>query len=81
MYQYKVVPFIGKVKSKEGAEEVALQLQNLINSYSQKGWILQQVVDVNIEIAPGCLPALSGAKQTYTRYDQLIFRREVQSNQ
>lgn len=77
-YQYKVVPFIGKLDQRGRAEDVADQLQGLINNYTERGWIFHQLADVNIEIKPGCLGVLFGAKAGYVRYDQLIFRREIQ---
>jgi hypothetical protein len=75
-YQYKVVPFIGKIKGKQSAEEVSSQLQGVIDSITQQGWEFYQMADVNIEVKPGCLAGLSGAKESYVRFDQLIFRRE-----
>jgi hypothetical protein len=78
-YQYTVVPFIGKIKGGQSAGEVAAQLQALIDQHSAQGWELQQVTDVNIEVQPGCLGGLLGAKVAYIRFDQVIFRREIPS--
>ncbi len=73
-FQYKVVPFIGKVTSKQGANDVAKQLQNLINHHAEKGWEFHAISDVNIEVQPGCLAALFGASSQYIRFDQVVFR-------
>ena len=74
-YEYRVVPFIGKVKSGQGAEIAAQQLQSLISSHVASGWEFVQLGDVNIEIQPGCLAALFGQKAAYVKFDQVIFRK------
>ena len=75
-YQYKVVPFIGKIKSGQSADEVGTQLQSLIDKFSRNGWEFHQMSDINIEVTPGCLQGLFGAKISYVKFDQLIFRKE-----
>jgi len=74
--QYKVVPFIGKIKANGNAQEVAAQLQTAINQHAIDGWEFHSFNDVNIEVQPGCLSALFGAKTSYVKFDQLIFKRE-----
>ena len=70
-----MVPFIGKIKSSQSATEVSAQLQSLINSEASQGWELDQIQAVNIEVKPGCLAGLFGAKEAYTKFDQVIFRK------
>ncbi len=77
-YVYKVVPFIGKLKASGSASEVGKQLEKVILAESSNNWELHQLADVNIEVEPGCLSALFGAKVSYVRFDQLIFRRYVE---
>jgi hypothetical protein len=76
---YLVIPFIGKIKSgffsSENAETVSRQLQSLINQYSQQGWELHDIAKVDIEVTPGCLASLFGAKTSYITFDQVVFRR------
>ena len=76
---YLVIPFIGKIKSgffsSENAETVSRQLQFLINQYSQQGWEFHNIAKVDIEVTPGCLASLFGAKASYITFDQVIFRR------
>jgi hypothetical protein len=74
-YQYQVVPFIGKIKSSQSASDVAAQLQAVISQYAVQGWEFYQIGDVNIEVKPGCLAGLFGAKIAYMRFDQIIFRK------
>lgn len=76
-YEYRVVPFIGKIKGSKSADEVASQLQQSISSNATGGWEFWQLGDVNIEVSPGCLAGLFGAKVTYMTYNQLIFRRKI----
>jgi hypothetical protein len=76
---YLVIPFIGKIKSgffsSENAETVSRQLQSLIDQHSRRGWEFHNIAKVDIEVAPGCLASLFGAKTSYITFDQVIFRR------
>lgn len=74
-YTYKVVPFEGKIRGSGSAGEVSEQLQNLINGIASDGWELVTMADVGIEVSPGCLGGLLGKEKSYSRFDQLIFRR------
>jgi hypothetical protein len=76
-YEYKVVPFIGKVNDKQGADVAGKQLAEVIAKNTYGDWELHQVTNVNIEVKPGCVPALFGAKEAYVRFDQVIFRKPV----
>jgi hypothetical protein len=76
---YKVVPFIGLSKGNLSATEVAHQLESTISQYASQGWDFHQLADVNIEIQPGCISGLFGAKVQYVRFDQLIFRGDSAS--
>jgi hypothetical protein len=73
-YTFKVVPFIGKIKSNQSATDVSGQLESLINSYVAQGWEFVELGNVNIEVKPGCLAGLLGAKESYIRFDQIVFR-------
>lgn len=75
MATYKVVPFIGKVKSGQAASAVSAQLQAVINAEASQGWELDQIQAVNIEVKPGCLAGILGAKEVYVLFDQVIFRK------
>lgn len=75
-YQYLVVPVMGVIKKGGTMVEVSAQLQETINRYCGQGWEFQQLGAVNIEIRKGCFFGLFYAGSDYTRFDQLIFRRE-----
>jgi hypothetical protein len=81
-YEYKVVPFIGKLKSGlfgsvQDAGEVSTQLAGVINQHADQGWEFVALNDVNIEIKPGCLAGLFGSKTAFVPLDQVIFKRPV----
>ncbi|MHB8521891.1 MAG: DUF4177 domain-containing protein [Limisphaerales bacterium] len=81
-YEYKVIPFIGKLKSGrfgslEDAGEVSKQLEAVISQQASQGWEFVTLNDVNIEIKPGCLAGLFGSKTAYMPFDQVIFRRAI----
>jgi hypothetical protein len=74
-YSYKVVPFIGQIKSGQSAVEVSKQLQAIIDQAAKEGWEFYQLTNTNIEVQPGCLAGLVGTKASYVTYDQVIFRK------
>ena len=81
-YEYKVVPFIGKLRSGlfgsiEDAGEVSKQLGAVINEHANQGWEFAGLNDVNIEIKPGCFAGLFGSKTAYIPLNQVIFKRAV----
>jgi len=75
-FRYKVVPFIGQSRGSLSASDVAEQLEITISQQAADGWEFVQLADVNIEVQPGCLGGLLGAKVEYARLDHLIFRSE-----
>jgi hypothetical protein len=80
-WEYKVVPFVGQLKSglfsTQNATQVSGQLESLINEHARQGWELVTINDVSIQITPGCLAGLFGAKTAYMPMDQVVFRRSV----
>lgn len=77
-YQFRVIPFMGRIKGSGSADEVSAQLQSAIAALAREGWEFDSLGNVNIEVQPGCLGALLGAKANYVRYDQLIFRQRME---
>jgi len=76
-YSYKVVPFQGQIKGSGTADSVSAQLAAVINEVAADGWELVTMADVGISVSPGCLGKLLGRESSYTRFDQLIFRRSA----
>jgi hypothetical protein len=75
VYTYKVVPFLGQLKSGQGPDIVSAQLEHLINEWARQGWEFHELDSVDIEIRPGCLAALFGGQTAYSTFNQVIFRR------
>lgn len=75
-FEYKVIPFSGRVRGRLSGEDVATQLQVAIGDHAREGWEFHMLVDVNVEVQPGCLAGLFGATTHYAKLDQMIFRRE-----
>lgn len=80
-YQYRVVPFIGQLKSGvfsvENAGKVSQQLQDLINQYATDDWEFYRIDKVDIQVSAGCMAGLFGAKSGIITFDQVIFRRAM----
>jgi hypothetical protein len=74
---YRVIPFIGRITTKQSPVDVSNQLEALINEAADEGWQFEQVNNVNIEVKPGCLAGLFGAKPDYVHFDMVVFRRET----
>jgi hypothetical protein len=68
-YRYKVVPFIGQNRGDLSPDAVARQLEITIVESVAQGWEFYQLADVNIEVQPGCIGGLLGAKAQYVRFD------------
>lgn len=72
--RYQVMPFIGKIKANQSAIEVSNQLEELLNKGAENGLEFVELSSVNIEVQPGCLAALFGAKASYVRFDMAVFK-------
>jgi predicted metalloprotease len=72
---YRVIPFRGKIKGKQSAGDVSNQLEEIINERAKEGWEFDQLSSVNIEVQPGCLAGIFGAKVAYNRFDMVIFKK------
>lgn len=77
----KVVPFIGRIStgffSASNAGTVAQQLAAAIDSATSDGWRFHSFAKADIEVTPGCIAGLLGAKTSYITFDQLIFVRDL----
>ena len=71
--EYKVVPFVAQIDSKNGSSaHVAEQLETIIKSYSAEGWSYVGLESVTTFVQPdaGCFGA--GAKPGYTTSNQMV---------
>jgi hypothetical protein len=77
-HEYLVVPFVGQLKrgvmNVENAQKVSEQLQAVITRYVQQGWDFYRIDKVDIQVTPGCLASLLGARVSFITFDQVIFR-------
>lgn len=75
---YRVVPFVGTIStgffSTDNASTVASQMQAAIERESDAGWEFHSFAKVDVEVKPGCLASLFGARASYVTFDQLVFR-------
>jgi hypothetical protein len=75
---YRVVPFVGRIStgffSSDNASTVAQQLRAAIAQEAKAGWEFHSFAKVDVEVQPGCLASLFGARASYITFDQLIFR-------
>lgn len=74
-FTYHVVPFVGQLKGGADVSQVSKQLEDLINYYASQGWDFYSLDNVDIEVTPGCIQGLMGARTAYITYNQVIFRR------
>lgn len=71
--EYKVVPFVASLDYKTGtSDQVAYQLENLINQYAREGWHYVRLESVSTYVSPdnGCFGL--GAKPGYTTSRQMV---------
>jgi hypothetical protein len=77
-YEYKMVqmpPNIA-VKAKEAqGNEAAYYLERIANEWAMQGWEFYRVDTVGVQMQPGCLGALLGAKATTYDYFVVTMRR------
>lgn len=57
---YKVVPFKAGIRSSEGADQAAAQLEALANSYSADGWAYQGLETLETTVVTAATPGTSG---------------------
>lgn len=78
-YEYKMIqipPTIVVKEKEQRGNEAAYYLQSIANEQAVQGWEFYRVDTVGVVTKPGCLGALSGAKQSLVEYYVVTFRRE-----
>lgn len=67
---YKVVPFVAKVTNRQTTQTVADQLEAIINSEAEEGWIFESLERIETDVTPiGCFGIRDKAK---TNFIQLV---------
>jgi hypothetical protein len=57
---YKVVPFNAQIKSGEGADKAAVQLESLVNQYEKDAWAFQGLEAIDTTIVTPAVPGTNG---------------------
>jgi hypothetical protein len=57
---YKVVPFNAQIKSGEGADKAAVQLESLVNQYEESAWVFQGLETIDTTIVTAAVPGTNG---------------------
>lgn len=72
MQDYRVAPFIGSSTGALRPDEVARQLEALLNISARDRPSLVALGPVSISVSPGCLGRLLGRESTRIQFDQLV---------
>lgn len=75
--EYKVIPFVAAIDRNKNAQiQVASQLENLIQNYSNQGWdyVRLESVTSHVLAVNGCFGI--GAKPGYTTHRQMVVLRK-----
>ena len=77
-YEYKMIQLPQSlVLQRDTGTEFAAYLQKLTNDMASKGWEFYRMDTVTVHTQPGCLAALTGAKQTTTQYNIATYRQPL----
>ncbi len=77
MYEYKMIqiPRTLQVTAKTQDTALASLMQDLVNQHAVDGWEFYRVDSLSVMVPAGCLTALFGARETYTQYSVVCFRK------
>jgi hypothetical protein len=76
--QYKMVqipPDITVQAKAHKGNEAAAYLEQVVNQYAAQGWEFYRVDPIGVEVRPGCLAGLLGAKTSEYVYYVITFRK------
>ena len=80
-YIYKMVqipPMLSVMGKKHKGSEAAEYLETTVNKMAKGGWEFYRVDSFGVQIQPGCLASLSGAKSKATLYYVLTVRMAIE---
>jgi hypothetical protein len=76
-YHYTMVQLNPVVPTEnDKGNEVAIYLQEIVESYVKQGWEFYRVDTIGVKIKPGCLAGLFGAKEGYKECFVATFRAQ-----
>lgn len=73
-YEYKFV-YLNLVDT-----DIIKQIDNICKNFSAKGWDYYRLETSVIKHTPGCLSAIFGAQEYYTKHQYIVFRRPFKKN-
>jgi len=75
---YLCVPFSGATRASDVSpgRTLAEQLQRTLKDYNSRGWEFMRIDTVRVDVEPGCIPSLLGAKNYQMAYDIIVFRKK-----
>lgn len=80
-YEFKMVQLPQTfVLKQDTGKEIAAYLEKLAQEHSAQGWEFFRIDQVGVAVSPGCMGALTGAKQTMTYYNVVSFRKAKPAN-
>lgn len=80
MYEYKTIPVSKMLTTKEGrnlGEELAIYIENIINTEAKKGWEFYRADNYCISETLGCLSSIIGKTGNLENYNLLVFKKEI----
>lgn len=76
-YEFKMIQLPQTfVLKQDTGKEIAVYLEKLTQEQGAQGWEFYRIDQVGVAVAPGCMGALTGVKQTMTYYNVVSFRKE-----
>lgn len=60
--------------------DIIKQIDNICKNFSTKGWDYYRLETSVIKHTPGCLGAIFGAQEYYTKHQYIVFRRPFKKN-
>ncbi|MCB1037801.1 MAG: hypothetical protein KDD47_28465 [Acidobacteria bacterium] len=74
--EYKVVPFVASIGSREGSAEAASQLEEMIRSFASEGWDFYRMerIETFHDGEKGCF-GFGATPGSSTSYSMVVFRR------
>lgn len=77
-YRYKMIQIPPTlVTRKAKGADAASYLEEVVNAEAQGGWEFWRVDSIGVQVEPGCLGALAGARASHTIHYVITFRRPI----
>ena len=84
MYEYRMIQIprtISITAKAHRGNEAAAYLEGIVNEMASDGWDFNRVDAIGVNMQPGCLGALGGARASQSVYYVVTFSRPVQDTE